>query len=202
VTVHVFLHDDYADWELGYILPELRSPPAGAFAKNTRRVVTFGLASGPVESMGGLSVTPHVRLDEVRPGDVEALLLPGGKFWAAFEHEPLDAFVKAIAGRGVLIGAICAATGYLARLGLLDEVEHTSNSLAFLKERAPGYRGDAHYQPALAVSHGNVVTASGLGAVDFTDKLLRALAIYPPEICDVWYRAFKHGEDPFASPRA
>jgi putative intracellular protease/amidase len=200
LAVYVFLHDGYADWELGYILPELRTPAAlPQVTKRTRRVVTFGLAGAPVESIGGLSVTPQVRLDDVPLDDIEALIVPGGTFWVELEHRPLDALVRAVAARGRVVGGICAATAYLAQLGLLDEVMHTSNSLAFLKERAPGYRGEQGYREELAVSDCNIVTASGLGAVDFTHKLLRALEVYPPDVCDIWYRAFKHGEDPFAT---
>lgn len=199
MAVYVFLHDGYADWELGYILPELRTPAAlPQVTKRTRRVVTFGIDVAPVESIGGLSVTPQRRLYDIALDDIEALILPGGTFWTELAHEPLDTLVKAVAARGAVIGAICAATGYLASLGLLDAVIHTSNTLEFLKNRAPRYRGAQSYRDELAVSHRNFVTASGLGAVDFTDKLLRALEVYPPEVCDIWYRAFKYGEDPFA----
>jgi len=36
--------------------------------------------------------------------------------------------------------------------------------------------------------------------VDFTYQMLLALEVYPPEVCEVWYRAFRHGEDPLAKP--
>ncbi|MBI4862201.1 MAG: hypothetical protein HY815_18375 [Candidatus Riflebacteria bacterium] len=90
--------------------------------------------------------------------------------------------------------AICAATGYLARLGLLDHVAHTSDSLAFLNERAPGYAGEALYRDQLAVRDSGVVTASGLGAVEFTFEILSALDLGTPSERDAWFRAFKHGE--------
>ena len=71
--------------------------------------------------------------------------------------------------------------------------------LDFLSRAGSRRPREQSYRAELAVSHRNFVTASGLGAVDFTDKLLRALEVYPPEVCDIWYRAFKYGEDPFAT---
>ena len=198
--VYVFLNTDYADWELGFILPELTQTPQGpavAIKKNIRRVVTFGLDVVPVKSMGALAVAPEKRLAEVDIDQVEALILPGGLFWEKFSNPKLDALVKNLVKRGTLVGGICAATGYLGRLGLLDEIEHTSNSLEFLKNFAPSYKGASHYKTDLSIAHRGIVTASGLGAIDFTYNLLKALEVYEPHVCDVWYRAFKNGEDPF-----
>jgi len=200
MAVYVFLHDGYADWELGYLLPELRSPtPAPSIPKRVRSVVTFGLTRAPVESLGGLRVTPQASLGDVA-SEMEALVLPGGTFWEGFKSADLDALVLRAAKDG-LVGAICAATGYLGSLGLLDDVAHSSNSLAFLHARAPSYRGSGFFRPDLATRAGHLVTASGLGAVEFTYQLLLALEVYPPAVCEVWYRAFRHGEDPSA-PKA
>ena len=198
MSVLVFLHDDYADWELGYVLPELRSSATDPrIDKKPREVRTFSLDGRPVRSMGGLRVTPDLALDALGSPDVDALILPGGTFWRDVHLEPLRDLVTGILERGTCVAGICAATGFLASLGALDAVPHTSNTLGFLKERAPGYRGEAFYRDALAVRHGSVITASGLGAIDFTREVLRALDVYPAPILDVWYRAFKHGEDPF-----
>jgi hypothetical protein len=38
--------------------------------------------------------------------------------------------------------------------------------------------------------------------VDFTVEILRALEVYPSAICEIWYRAFKYGEDPSAGQTA
>ncbi|MBI3556162.1 MAG: DJ-1/PfpI family protein, partial [Deltaproteobacteria bacterium] len=186
--IYVFLHDSYADWELGYILPEL--------VQHERKPVTFGLRKTPVGSLGGLTVTPTLSLDEIDVASVQALILPGGLSWKDFESTALDELVRQLNARRVPVAGICAATGYLARLGLLDSVAHTSNSVAFLKERAPGYSGAARYQNKMSVSDGGIITAGGLGAVDFTYDLLRALNIGDTVYQETWYRAFKHGEEP------
>ncbi len=199
MSVFVFLHDGYADWELGYLLPELQTPsPTPGVEKRCRSVVTFGLGSGAVTSLGGLVVQPQRCLRDVRPAEIDALILPGGIFWETFKEPPLDALVRETAACGAVLGAICAATGYLAQLGLLDDLRHSSNSLDFLRQRAPAYRGECLFQPDLATADRGLVTASGLGAVDFTYRLLLALEVYPREVCGVWLDAFKHGQDPFA----
>jgi putative intracellular protease/amidase len=199
MPVYAFLHDDYSDWELGYLLPELRTPPASPqIPKRPREVVTTSVAGRPVRSSGGLRVAADVAIEEIAAADVDALVLPGGTFWRDFDNPDLDALVSSIRARDKGLGAICAATAYLARLGVLDGAAHTSNSCAFLRERAPSYGGAAHYRRQLAVRDGNLVTASGLGAVDFAYELLLLLEVYPPRVADVWLRAFRYGEDPFA----
>jgi putative intracellular protease/amidase len=196
VAVYVFLSEAFADWEIGYLLPELLGPPDPGMKKNVREVVTFGLTEQPVRSMGNLNVSPDTGLEHVDPDRVEALILPGGMSWKKFSNPRLDELVKNLVNREIIVAAICAATGYLGRLGLLNEVEHTSNSLGFLKWFAPTYTGESHYQTAPAVCDRQIITASGLAAVEFTQKVLEALHVYDASGLTAWYRAFKYGEEP------
>jgi len=188
-TIYAFLHESFADWDLGYVLPELIS--------GGRNVRTFAMASGPVRSLGGLHVVPDIGIEEVDLSEARMVILAGGTFWRDFRAEALDRLVREARSRRVAIAGICAATGYLARLGVLDEVAHTSNSLEFLVERAPAYAGAARYRGALAVSDEGVITASGLGAAEFTYEILESLGAAD---AGMWYRAFKLGEEPEASP--
>ncbi len=188
MSVYVFLNDTYADWELGYLLPEL--------LQHQRKAVTFGLTRKAVKSLGSLMVTPEISLSDIDLPSVQAVILPGGLFWKNFESPELDVFVKELRARRIPIAGICAATGYLARLGMLDSVTHTSNSPAFLKERSPSYTGGARYLAQMAASDDGIITAGGLGAVDFTYEILSALKIGDQKYRDTWYRMFKHGEEP------
>jgi putative intracellular protease/amidase len=192
MAIYVFLHDTYADWEVGYLLPEL--------ARNQKDVVTFGLSSGPLRSLGGLRVIPDIAFASINRASVDALILPGGMHWRTFADEGLASFVKEVISRGKPIAAICGATGFLAQIGVLDRVRHTSNSLEFLKEKAPSYDGASLYQKELAVSDRGVITASGLGSVDFTYELLKVLGVYTSKGCETWFRAFKFGEEPTEAP--
>jgi putative intracellular protease/amidase len=195
MAVYVFLNDEYADWEVGYLLPELVYPPDPGIKKQVRQIVTFGLTARPVKSMGALKVSPDTTFDQIDADQIEALILPGGMFWETFSYPRLDELVRRLVKRGIPVAGICAATGYLARTGILNEVEHTSNSLAFLKRFAPDYRGEALYQKASAVAHRGVVTASGLAAIAFTYKVLQVLEVYEPEALELWYHDFKQAED-------
>ena len=142
---------------------------------------------------------PDVTLYNVETQAAEALILPGGDFWDSFADERLQRLVTTMRGKGALVAGICGATGYLARIGLLDDVAHTSNSLAFLKSFAPNYRGEKQYRNKPAVADHGIVTASGLGAVDFTHRVLVALAVYSVDVAEIWLRAVKSGIDPDAT---
>jgi putative intracellular protease/amidase len=190
VNVFVFLNDNYADWEIGYVLPEL--------VRTGHKVTTFGVTGNPVRSMGSLVVKPDLALTDVESSAPDALILPGGLHWKDFENTAVDSLIKAVHAQGRLVAGICAASGYLGRLGLLDTVAHTSNSPQFLKERAPKYTGEKLYRNELAVSDRKIISASGLGAIDFTYLIMRDLEIDTAENCSMWFRAFKHGDDPFS----
>jgi putative intracellular protease/amidase len=188
MKTYVFLNDRYADWEIGYVLPELH--------RNGKEIHTFGLSKAQITSGGSLRVIPEMSLDEVRINRGDLLLLCGGWFWKEFESSRLDYLVRSARKDGAVVAGICAASGYMAKIGLLDDVKHTSNSVEFLLERAPEYKGEDHYKKDMAVCDQDIITAGGLGAIDFTYEILKRLEVYTPEECKQWYRAFKFGEEP------
>jgi len=185
MSIHVFLHSHYADWEIAYLLPEL--------VEQKRRVTTFALTKNPVKSLGGLTVVPDKAFADLDRASIQALILPGGDFWPTFEHAGLCDLICDVAAERKPIAGICAATTYMARIGLLDRVKHTSNDLTYLKTVVPDYRAERLYQQQLAVADGDVITASGLGAVEFTYEVLKKLKIYDAGECDRWFKAYKHG---------
>ncbi|BAH76675.1 DJ-1/PfpI family protein [Solidesulfovibrio magneticus] len=187
---YVLLFDGYADWEIGYVLAELRRI-------GNLPVATVGFTDAPVVSMGGLTVTPDTTLAAVVPDDVRLFILPGGTLWEqAYPAEALHALLQALDRQAVPLAAICAATTVFAKAGVLNGKKHTSNALKYLQEHVPGYQGDKDYVDELAVTDGHVTTASGLGSVEFTRNILEALAIVTPQLRDLWYRAFKYGDYP------
>jgi len=198
MAVYVFLNDDYSDWELGYILPSLISEAVDSrIKKRNYEVISFSLQLPSIRSQGSLKITPDSTIKNIDVENIEALILPGGTFWSTLSAPILDELVLKVVGRKKILAAICAATGYLAKLKLLDSIAHTSNSLEFLKNQTTEYLGEANYKNELAVSHNGIITASGLGAVDFTDKILRELEVFEPRISDAWLKAYKYGLDPF-----
>lgn len=119
------------------------------------------------------------------------LILPGGTTWDGDAHGEALAVARVFLEAGVPVAAICGATAGLARAGLLDDVRHTSNSREYLA--ATKYRGAALYEDAPAVTHGNVITAPGTGALEFALHIFRRLDIFTPEVLDAWYNLFRTG---------
>ena len=190
--IYVLVFDGFADWEPSFALAELRR-------WGHHEVVTVAFRPGAVTSMGGLRVVPDRTLGEVREEEVRMLIVPGGDAWEREEDYPrveVEGLFARVAAAGRPIAAICAATVALARTGLLDERRHTSNGLEYLSGAAPAYRGAAHYDSALAVRDHGVVTASGLGAVDFAREIFAELALFSAADAALWYDMFKHGKLP------
>lgn len=189
-AVHVLVFDGFADWEPAHALAELRR-------SGNRSVVAVGFDHEPVTSMGGLHVTPDRALGDIRPSEMEILLLPGGDFWESTypETELTRVLTDAIAA-GVPIAAICAGTLAVARAGLLNDRRHTSNMPGYIAEHVPQYSGGALYEALPAVNDGGVITASGLAPVEFAREIFKQLQIFSAADEDLWFDMFKHGRLP------
>jgi hypothetical protein len=57
----------------------------------------------------------------------------------------------------------------------------------------PDYRDEDFYVDDLAVSDDAVITASGLGNVEFAREIFRLLKIYDENDLRTWYDMFKRG---------
>jgi hypothetical protein len=73
---------------------------------------------------------------------------------------------------------------------------HTSNSKGYLKAMIPDYRDDDFYVDKLAITDKNLITASGLGSVEFACEIVRLLNIYTREETQELCKMFKHGVIP------
>lgn len=170
-TVHLLVFNGLADWEIGLVAYEL----------NTRvgmPVVTIGFTTESARSGGGLRIVPDVALRSVDPATISLLILPGGAMWQTLDNEPLRSLIRALRGRDVPIAAICGATTFLARMGLLDDVTHTSNSLDYLAEAAPGYIGRDAYVDQPAARDEGIITAGGDASAEFAYEILAELRAY------------------------
>ncbi|MEF2146241.1 MAG: DJ-1/PfpI family protein [Desulfovibrionaceae bacterium] len=187
---HVLLFHGYADWEIGYILAELKR-------LGNIQVVSVGFSDKPVFSMGGLKVQPEKQLSEIDPSEVLLFILPGGMMWEqSYPMDNVHSFLKILDTAEVPIAAICAATTVLAKAGILQGRKHTSNSLQYLCTHVPEYTGQNDYVSELAVTDEHITTASGLGSIEFTMNIMESLDIATPTVRKFWYRAFKYGEYP------
>jgi putative intracellular protease/amidase len=192
--VYVVVFDGFADWEPAYALAELRR-----VAK--REIVSVGFEARPVTSMGGLRILPDRALAQVISEAPGLLMLPGGDMWAAgnYPQAQLGQLLHRLNASAIPIAAICGATIALARAGLLNERSHTSTAPGDLNAAGPEYRGAAHYSPALAVTDRDVITASGLGSVEFAREVFSALHVFSESDEALWFDMHKHGRLPGAA---
>jgi putative intracellular protease/amidase len=192
MPVHILIFDGFADWEPSYALAELRR-------SGGHEVVTVGFTGDEVTSMGGLRVRPDRALAHVRAADVQLLILPGGDMWEredAYPRAQLEALVGELLAANKPVAAICGATVAMARAGLLDDRRHTSNAASYLTEQVPSYRGVELYEPSLAVYDRGVITASGLGPVEFARAIFAEVGVFSESDRALWYEMFKHGKMP------
>jgi putative intracellular protease/amidase len=188
-SVYLLVFEGYADWEPAYALAELRR--SGGL-----EVGTVGFTSEPVRSMGGVRVVPDLTLADLDPARVRLLILPGGNLWEGdYPREPLETLMHRLERHGVPIAAICGATLAVAAAGLLDSRDHTSNEPAYL-QGVPSYHGSPRYVEALAARDRGIITASGLGPVEFAREIFEQLDVFSPEDRRLWYHVFKHGRFP------
>jgi putative intracellular protease/amidase len=189
-AVYVLLLDGFADWEPAHAVAELRR-------HGKYRVESIGLTSTPVESMGGLRVLPSKTVADVDPSDVAVFILPGGDRWETSPVDPeVEGLVRRLDDEGTPIAAICAATVAVARMGLLRGRRHTSNGLKYLRSKAPDYTEDANYVDAPAVRDRGLITASGLGDVEFARELFEELDVLSPEHRALWETIFRTARVP------
>ena len=185
-SVYIFIFDGYSDWEISYAAPEIMN--SGKYG-----IKTFSLDGRNVRSMGGLNVYPDIPLTAIDMENVAMLVLPGGKAWEERILNEIMPFVKNLRISGIPVAAICGATLFLADIGFLDNVKHTSNAREYLQTLSTGYKGKDKYQDALAITDENIITASGISPIEFAREILIKLEIHEPEMVEKWYQLFKNG---------
>ncbi|MGB3337799.1 MAG: DJ-1/PfpI family protein [Devosia sp.] len=168
-TIVTILTEGYADWETALL---------NAVARGYYNVETHFATPGgkPVTSSGGLKVTPDMAVENIDVGAIDALVVNGGTVWTQPDAPDLGALLRAARDAGKTVAGICDATLALARSGVLDTVEHTSNS----SENLPptGYKGAALYrdQPNAVVADW-IVTAPATAPVSFMAGVLETLGL-------------------------
>jgi putative intracellular protease/amidase len=189
-AVYLLVVEGFADWEPAHAVAELRR-------HGQYRVESVGLTSAPVRSMGGITVLPSKTVSEVNPSDVAVFILPGGDRWENAPLEPeVERLLKRLDADNVPIAAICGATVAIARLGLLRGRQHTSNGLDYLRSHVSGYSDADKYVNAPAVRDRKLITASGLGDVEFARELLEELAVLGEKERSLWAQIFRSARFP------
>ena len=185
-NVYIFLFEGFADWEIAYLMPELRK-------SEKIDLKTFTINGSSITSMGGLKISPDFSLAELKTDENSLLVLPGGNAWEKGEITGIDDLVKTFYERNYAIAAICGATFYMGEKGFLDGFKHTSNDLNYLKAVAPHYKGEKNYLFEPVVTDKNIITASGISTIDFAREIFRKVNLYDEQTIEKWYQLFKNG---------
>jgi len=160
-TILALLTPDYADWEFGLLA-------AVARGYCDIDVLTASADGRPVVSAGGLMVTPDMAFNDIDLGRLRAT-------WESPAAPDIADLLQAAHWDQRLIAAICGGTRALAAAGLLDRVQHTSNSADYLADIV-AYRGHDFYRDVPdALRSGNIITAPGTAPVTFMRAVIGAL---------------------------
>ncbi len=186
--IYLFLFDTLSDWEIGYVVAGINNPMMQVNPQKYQ-LKTFSIDGKPIRTIGGLKITPDLSLSEVTLSDTEMLILPGGKSWDEGGNQEVILLAKKFHENQIKVAAICGATLGLAKSGLLDSIQHTSNSKDYLI--TSNYQGGKYYINELSVSNAGVVTASGTAPLEFARDIFKELNLYKAEVLEAWYKLFK-----------
>lgn len=192
-TIYVYVQDTVADWELGYVTAELHS---GRFFKKGAPRVSLKTVSDtktPIHTMGGLTIVPDCLITDMVASKTSVLLLPGANTWNDPSRGAIISKASEFLSFGATVCAICGATAALAGIGLLDKRPHTSNGQGFLEMVCPHYKGQSFYKDQLSVTDGNLITASGAGALLWAKQIIAHLGVFGADTLEAWYDYYSTG---------
>ena len=184
--------NEYTDWEGAFLSTALHVGviPGGEIKYE---VHTVAPTSDAVRSIGGFRTLPDYSFENM-PQDYAALVLIGGNRWDSPEAELVAPLVQEALDKGKIVGAICNGASFLCSHGFLNNVKHTGNGLDQLKHwGGEKYTNEAKYVEAQAISDKNIVTANGVGHLEFTREMLLLLKANSSENIDTWYDFYKNG---------
>ena len=184
--VLLLLTDQWADWEAAYAIPIINSEPQYV-------VKTIAIDSEAKVSIGGMRAEIDYTIDNYHNFDnLVMLIIPGGYAWKEGRHDEIAIFVKRAIDSKAHVAAICGATIFLGKHGILDNIKHTGDELE-LFQNEQGYKGQGFYVAAQVSVDNKIITANETAAVEFGRTILEALEIFTPEDASGWYDYFKGG---------
>jgi transcriptional regulator GlxA family with amidase domain len=148
----------------GFELLDLYGPLEmfGSIGPDELRIVTVAAAAGPVRSAQGPSTMADFSFEDCPPADL--ILVPGGIGTVAVLSEPgIGRFLVERAPAAEATMSVCTGSAILAKLGLLDGREATSNKQFFDFARMQSDQVK-WIERARWVEDGSIATSSGVSA--------------------------------------
>ncbi len=190
MKAYVYLPDTLADWEIGYITAELNSNRFLDKTKDPVSLIKIGNTKEPIKTMGGMTVTPDEAIDNIRFNEGDLLILPGADSWMDEKNKKIMTVVSEIIDKNVIVAAICGATFALAKSGLLNERNHTSNDKEYLKMICPDYSGSDYYLNNPVVVDDNLITATGIAPLEFAYEIFKKTNVMKEKTLEAWYQLY------------
>ena len=190
-TVYLFVFDGFADWEAAYAL-------VGINISKAYTIKTIAIDKTHQKSMGGVSIfpdldfLPETDLRDIDQSNTAMLILPGGSAWEEKTNRSIAPLVLHCVEHGIPVAAVCGATIFLADLGLLDAIDHTSNDLGYLQLFSSYYKGHPFYQYRPSVACERIITASGPAAIEFAGTIFEMLGIAHADPVKSWFQYFQN----------
>ena len=110
MNVFLYVLDTLADWEIGFLMPEINS---GRYLKKNiekPNIVKVGKNLSPIKTMGGMEITPDIDVNELRMQKGDLLILPGADAWLNGNNDEILNYLKENIEKDITIAAICGAT--------------------------------------------------------------------------------------------
>ena len=193
-TIYIYVLETLADWEIGYVTAELNSRRFFKEEAPMLTIKTVGQSRSAIKTMGGMSITPDLLVEEMEISDQTVLLLPGADTWNEPQNLAVIEKAKELLLVGGVVGEICGATVALANAGILNERAHTSNGAGFLEMFAPTYQGQDFYLEQPSVADKNLITASATGGLLWTRHIIESINVFQHNTLDAWYQYFSTGD--------
>ena len=168
--IAIVLTPGFAEWEYAFI-----GGTGGSFYGIDIRY--FAPRPGQFQSQGGLTCEVTNDVDVIDAWQPDTVVIIGGPIWESEDAPDMTPVLSKQLSRGGTVAGICGGTLALARAGILNNVEHTSNAPSYLSE-AGGYSGAGLYvESATAIASERVITAPGIAPVTFTAEVFKSAGI-------------------------
>ena len=191
MKVCLYVLDTLSDWEIGYLAAEINSGRFFDKSKSPVNLIKVGNTRKAIKTMGGIEITPNEEIRNVTFDEGDLLILPGADTWLEESNEYVAKLIPDLLDKNVIVAAICGATLALAKNGVFNRNQHTSNDKTFLKMSCPEYTGEKCYLDNPVVIDGNLITASGLAPLEFSYEVFKKMDVMSSGTLEAWYQLNK-----------